>query len=182
MKSFRDHWQEQTGERHYPFMNGEMPSPVEQAHSIANVVDAMFAEHRERTGKKTIPPFSGFLKGALMGRPDNMSVADYIDALTNAVAAYLELAADRMPLQAPETAAGADKPGEATPMPERPTCASCAFWNRTHPEQGKAPYHVAECRRRAPDRGLGVERLWPITQASEWCGEHQRFDGDDLPF
>lgn len=51
------------------------------------------------------------------------------------------------------------------------TCASCAFWKATDEEQG-------ECRVRPPqavvfrvDDETMVETCFPVTEASDWCGE-----------
>ena len=70
---------------------------------------------------------------------------------------------------------------------DRPTCETCLFWHARNSDfQG-------ECRRHPP--GATVLRYdtdaesgeigslaaeynthWPMTDASEWCGEHPQFD------
>jgi hypothetical protein len=53
------------------------------------------------------------------------------------------------------------------------TCAACAFWNETASNEG-------ECRRQPPqaisfkvDESTQFETRFPVTKASDWCGEFQ---------
>lgn len=52
------------------------------------------------------------------------------------------------------------------------TCESCAYWNSTAAAEG-------ECRRQPPqaisfrvDEQTRFETRFPVTQASDWCGEY----------
>lgn len=58
----------------------------------------------------------------------------------------------------------------------KPTCASCAFWEVDSDNAG-----VGECRIRAPQpRELeeGDSHVFPVTGATDWCGEHHRFTAE----
>ena len=47
-------------------------------------------------------------------------------------------------------------------------CSKCKFWIET----GAIDDGVNHCRRYAPAPGSSEARqLWPITKASDWCGE-----------
>lgn len=46
------------------------------------------------------------------------------------------------------------------------TCDSCRFWHKAE----------SQCRRNAPlpvNGGQDKQTLWPVTAASDWCGEFQ---------
>ena len=66
-----------------------------------------------------------------------------------------------------------------------PTCSRCRFWQRTHEESD-----VGDCRRYPPQASeieatkgsppsLSFFHGWPLTLASDWCGE---FLHNVLPF
>jgi hypothetical protein len=51
------------------------------------------------------------------------------------------------------------------------TCAACLFWREVQPGLG-----MGFCRRRAPERlaaepGVLSVGVWPVTQATELCGD-----------
>ena len=53
---------------------------------------------------------------------------------------------------------------------ERPTCATCPYWNSPQGADGRWP-----CRRHAP-RHIGSQcDDFAITAAEEWCGDHPAF-------
>ena len=55
--------------------------------------------------------------------------------------------------------------------PDNASCANCRFWQADGDGAGS-------CRRRAPavlyDVEDGAFCLWPMTEASDWCGDHER--------
>jgi hypothetical protein len=75
---------------------------------------------------------------------------------------------------------------------QAPTCWTCRFWTRNNGRIQSA--NDAKCRRHAPQPGLVrfvnsesehggpelkysgyVKHIWPITEADDWCGDHQPF-------
>lgn len=48
-------------------------------------------------------------------------------------------------------------------MAERPTCATCPYWQEPQDDTYGAPDY-GQCRRRA--------YYFPLRKADEWCGEH----------
>jgi hypothetical protein len=53
---------------------------------------------------------------------------------------------------------------------EKYRCETCLFWREVPPD-GDA---VNECRRNAPFPGDGSASRWPMTKASDWCGEYKK--------
>lgn len=80
---------------------------------------------------------------------------------------------------------------------ERPTCKTCAFWEKYHPLDEERDVALGQCRRYAPTAclrgqfgiaedgeavigGVGAkEVLWPLVfvgdDEDDWCGEHPNF-------
>lgn len=59
----------------------------------------------------------------------------------------------------------------ATRAKPEPACENCAYWRGNQKRRG-------DCRRRAPtnsyrDFGDDLIAEWPMTTASQWCGEHE---------
>jgi hypothetical protein len=62
------------------------------------------------------------------------------------------------------------------------TCGTCRFWNQTHRAGIDADKDGGECRRylsTASERvagwrgGVVERRVWPRTDADEWCGDYR---------
>jgi len=52
-------------------------------------------------------------------------------------------------------------------------CSSCRFW-------GPTGDGLDLCRKSPPLGSESGMALWPVTTASDWCGEYERLDGDAL--
>jgi hypothetical protein len=68
-------------------------------------------------------------------------------------------------------------PLDGRSMVDRPTCWTCAYWQRNVLESQD---EIGECRRHAPMCVAGVtpsdsEAFFPETWPDHWCGEHPRF-------
>ena len=59
-------------------------------------------------------------------------------------------------------------------MPKGFCCATCCHWEPIGPKRKDT---TGLCRRNAPSAGSTTEgvryALWPVTAATDWCGEHQ---------
>lgn len=57
-------------------------------------------------------------------------------------------------------------------MTDRPTCKTCRFWAREQSDDTATA--EAECRAGAPVFVHGYRlAVWPTTEHSKWCGEHE---------
>lgn len=55
------------------------------------------------------------------------------------------------------------------------TCETCRFWaGTTHGNQLRA-----DCRAHPPAFTTVRNTVWPMTQADDWCGEHQSKEQSD---
>lgn len=54
-------------------------------------------------------------------------------------------------------------------------CENCRFWDSETDERGNFPHGL--CRAHAPQ----ADRLWPVTEGHDWCGEHEPIEGEEQP-
>jgi hypothetical protein len=59
---------------------------------------------------------------------------------------------------------------------DKPTCKTCPYFWREHPDD-----EIGECRRRAPRYllaldGTDCDNNWARVYQHQWCGEHPMFD------
>lgn len=59
-------------------------------------------------------------------------------------------------------------------MTRTPLCENCRFWDTSTQLDAAQPDTTGACRHHAPkvDRRTGIA-LWPFTEISDWCGEHE---------
>lgn len=63
---------------------------------------------------------------------------------------------------------------------DRPTCATCPFWEKRENASNDFPDSVGECRRLPPPRPYDNDEgnwfgEWLCVYDDDWCGEHPSF-------